>query len=104
MHMYIDYVALFSPVRDENKQLYNNNRWNTAPEHWGDVHWKQSHQLFKAGTAIHLCYTRHRETVVDREQSHIVHNADSKRDNDKSYKSSWLQQVTMLFKNMEKEK
>lgn len=26
MHTCVDYVALFSPVRDENKQLYNNYR------------------------------------------------------------------------------
>lgn len=107
MHTYIDYVALFSPVRDENKQLYNNYRWNTAPEHQGDVHWNQSHQLFKARTARHLCYTRHRETPVHGKHSHIVgyiYNADNKRGNDKSYKSPWLQQTTMLFKNTENER
>jgi len=53
---------------------------------------------------MHLCYTCHREILVHSENSHTVHNADNKRGNEKGYKSSWLQQATMLFKNMEKEK
>lgn len=80
--MCLDYVALFHPVRDENRQLYNNNRWNTVPEHWN-----QSHHLFKAGTAMILCYTCHRKTLVHSEHSHTAHNTDNKRYNDTSYKS-----------------